>query len=209
MTKYEGVISMKRKRLNRDLKWGFQHYPYFQMNMNNEMFQGFVSIIKLTDGEKVYWPWPLEKAEKAEVAGEGMIWLQMIPNDKKRLVTAMFCPTEDKKEFKVSMWYVDVIEELEFDNDGVAAYVDKYIDVIATPQGDLIIDDRDELDEAYQKKELTTKQYEDALCETQSILSELFTDVKETEKDCLAILHEALKMIELDQCQLKLNVGRS
>ncbi len=197
---------MKRKRLNRDLKWGFQYYPYFQMNMENEIFQGFVSMIMLIDGEYLYWPF--EKAGQSPVAGAGMIWLQMVPKEKKRLVTAMLMPIDDKRDYVVSTWYVDVIEKLEFDEDGVAAYWDKYVDVIATPQGDLIIDDRDELDEAYQKNELSTKQYQDALAETDRIVSELFQDVEKTEQDCIAVLHEALRMIDTKQCQLRLNMER-
>ena len=53
---------MKTKRLNRDLKWGFQHYPYYQMDMDNEIFRGFVSAIMLTDGEQFFWDF--EKAGK-------------------------------------------------------------------------------------------------------------------------------------------------
>ena len=64
---------MKTKRLNRDL-WGFQHYPYYQMVMDNAVFQGFVSVILLTDGEPNFWDF--EKAGKAPVTGGGMVWLQ-------------------------------------------------------------------------------------------------------------------------------------
>jgi len=195
---------MKTKRLNRDLKWGFQHYPYYQMNMENDIFRGFVSMIILTDGEQFFWEF--EKAGKVPVTGGGMIWLQLIPKGKKRLVTAMLKPAEKGKDYSVSVWYVDVMEKYEFDRDGVALYWDKYIDVIATPQGDIRIDDRDELDEAYQQNDLTKEQYDEALTECDSIISEMFTDLRKTEDNCLEILRRAMRMIENREYQLKLNV---
>ncbi len=77
---------------------------------------------------------------------------------------------------------------------------------MATPQGDIRIDDRDELDEAYQQNDLTKVQYEEALEECDNIIAEMFTDFGKTEENCLAILHEAMKMIENREYQLKLNV---
>lgn len=45
---------MKHKRLNRD-SWGFQHHPYYQMRIDDELFHGLACLIRLTDGEKNYW----------------------------------------------------------------------------------------------------------------------------------------------------------
>lgn len=194
---------MKIKRLNRDL-WGFQYYPYYQLDMDNDIFQGFVSVIMLTDGEQFFWE--LEKAGKVPVTGGGMVWLQLIPKGKKRLITAMFNSPNGEKKRSVSVWYVDIIEKYVYDSDGVAAYWDKYLDVIATPQGDIKIDDRDELDEAYRLNELTKVQYEEALAECDAVISEMFIDLKKTEENCLAILQEAMKMIENREYQMKLNV---
>lgn len=36
---------------------------------------------------------------------------------------------------RVSTWYIDVIEEIGTDDDGVLFYIDKYLDVMLTPQG--------------------------------------------------------------------------
>ena len=147
-----------------------------------------------------------EKAGKVPVKGSGMVWLQLIPKGKKRLITAMLKPVEEGKEHSVSVWYVDVIEKYVYDSDGVAVYWDKYLDVMATPQGDIRIDDKDELYEAYQQNDLTKVQYEEALDECDAIISEMFTDLRQTEENCLAILHEAMQMIENREYQLKLNV---
>lgn len=183
---------MTRKRLNRDKKWFFQHFPYFQMRMESRLFTGLVSLIRLMDGEYRYWEY--DRAGKVAVAGEGMTWLQLIPDDGNRVITAMFLP--DKR---VSTWYVDVIEETEFDADGVAVFVDKYLDVLFTPQGDVIVDDRDELDAAFQSGELTEEQYGSALREGDAIIDELCSDIPATEEWCRNILEAVEKKIDAKQ----------
>lgn len=182
---------MKRKRLDRDLKWGFQYFPYYQMRLDCEIYHGHVSLIMLTNGEYYYWDFP--KAGKTAVCGEGMVWLQLVPDDCKRLITVMCLPQKkvvkgELYTYSVSAIYVDVIEGLEYDPDGVAAYIDKYLDVKLTPQGDVIIDDRDELDEALKIKELTEEQYNDALTECDLIIEQMGTDIEATEKWCCDIL---------------------
>lgn len=182
---------MKRKRLDRDLKWGFQYFPYYQIRLDCEIFHGLVSLIMIKDGGYFYWDFP--KAGKTAVCGKGMVWLQLVPDNCKRLITAMYLP-ENKivkgrlYPYSVSVIYVDVAEGLEYDSDGVAAYIDKYLDVKLTPQGDILVDDRDELDETLKNNELTEEQYRDALTECDLIIDQMGTNIEETEKWCSDIL---------------------
>lgn len=190
---------MNRKRLDRDRGWGFHYFPYYQMRIDCDFYHGFASLIKLIDGETLYWEKP--NAGRFAVAGGGMLWLQLVPDGKSRLITAPYLPspkTIDGKDypFTVTGWYVDVIERLEYDPDGVAAYVDKYLDVVFTPQGDIEVQDRDELDEAYATGNITKAQYEAALAEGESILKDLCEDIDKTEKLCADILALVLEKIE-------------
>lgn len=149
---------MNHKRLNRD-QWGFQYYPYYQMRIDHELFHGTACLIRLTDGEKNYWETP--KAGRIQVTGEGMTWLELIPDDTRRVITTMYFPdgTHDpeRKHYPVtvderyqpSIWYIDIIEGIEQDEDGITVFIDKYLDVIITPEGEVKVDDRDELDAAY------------------------------------------------------------
>lgn len=180
---------MTRKRLDRDKKWFFQGFPYYQLRLESELFTGLASLIRLTDGEYLYWALP--KAGNVAVAGKGMVWLQLIPDESSRVITAKFLP--DKR---VSVWYVDVMENMDYDPDGVAAFTDKYLDVIFSPQGDVIIDDRDELDEAYRSGDLSKVQYETALQEGDAIVTDLCSDIGATEKWCREILDYVEKQIE-------------
>jgi len=202
---------MKRKRLDRDIKtgWGFEAHPYYQMRVDIEDFHGLVCLIKLTDERKLprllkrifrkkYICWNMPKAGKVPVCGGGMTWLQMIPDGKQRVITAKYMPDNS-----LSLCYIDVIENIEYDTDGVVIFVDKYLDVVFTPQGDMEICDRDELDEAFQSGELSQEQYESALKECDSIVDELCSDINKTEIFYGKILAYVNDRIEKGEKQFK------
>ena len=188
---------MKHKRLNRDLGWGFQYYPYYQMRIDDEIFHGLVCLIKLTDGEENYWETP--KAGRIQVTGGGMCWMQLVPDNTSRVVTVMYFPDGQHDterinypepadiKYQPSIWYVDVIDGMEYDEYGIAMFIDKYLDVIFTPEGDVKIDDRDELDEAFNSGELTKEQYESAISECEEILKDYCEDIRQTEAWCARI----------------------
>ena len=187
---------MKRKRLNRD-GWGFQYYPYYQMRIDDERFHGLACLIRLTDGERNDWHMP--KAGNIQVTGGGMTWLELVPDGKKHVITVMYLPDGDDcsererypeptdKLYRPSVWYADVIEGTERDEDGVAVFIDKYLDVIFTPEGDVKVDDRDELDRAYETGDVTKAQYDAALEECGRILGEYCRDIRETDRLCAGI----------------------
>ncbi|MCH5324901.1 MAG: GNAT family N-acetyltransferase [Eubacterium sp.] len=209
MTADLSIKPMKHKRLDRDL-WGFQHFPYYQMRIDCDIYHGFASVIRLIDGEPQYWSSPI--AGKYPICGGGMLWLQLIPDNQNRLITASYLPepkTIDGKEYPYSAtsWYADVTEGWSYGADGVAVYVDKYLDVIFTPQGDVIRDDRDELDAAYEGGIITKAQYDSAISECESIINELCTDIDGTERWCAEILMLALQKIEQDDVTLKKGRG--
>ena len=195
---------MNKKRLNRD-KWGFQYYPYYQMRIDHELFHGMVCLIRFTDGEKNYWETP--KAGRVQVTGEGMTWLEMIPDDTRRVITIMYFPdgTHDperesypvtaNEQYQPSVWYIDIIEGTEYDEDGVAVFIDKYLDVIMTPEGDVKVDDRDELDAAYASGVLTKAQYEAALAEGEEILRAYGGDISGLDAWCAAVRQMAEERI--------------
>ncbi len=190
---------MNKMRLVRDKKWFFETFPYHQMYMDNELLKGWVSINYLTDGEKRFWKY--EKSGSVPICGKDMIWLTIIPDNTSRCISAYFLPDR-----RVSVWYIDVIEETGIDDDGIVYYIDKYLDVILTPQGDICIEDRVELDAAYASGELSSTQYENALREGELIVKELATDIGKTEKYCREVLDKAEEMISNDRFTIFLDI---
>lgn len=185
---------MKRKRLDRD-GWGFQGFPYYQMRVELPQFHGLASVIRILSGDECCWEMP--KAGRIPVCGEGMTWLQLVPDDAHRVITVKYRRSRwpGKPVGGVSVWYADVIDHIEYDPDGVAVFVDQYLDVIFSPQGDVHVDDREELDRAYASGELTDMQYRRAIAEGESIVRELCTDVRATEKWCGEILRHVFSRL--------------
>ena len=187
---------MKHKRLNRAL-WGFQHYPYYQMRLDCDVFRGIACLIRLTDCESNYWSMP--KAGRVQITGSGMTWLELIPDGTHRVITVKYFPDgtydAERQQYPIpqgtkympSVWYVDVTDGIYTDTDGVVTYIDKFLDVIFTPEGDIKVDDRDELEDAYANGTITRAQYEDALEECSRILSDLCTDIVKTGEWCATI----------------------
>jgi len=176
---------MKRKRLDRDVWWEHNKvkFPrYYQLRIDTEDFNGLVCLLQLIDGQPYYWE-GFPHAGKVAVIGKGMSWLQLIPDGKKHVMTAKYLPDNT-----VSIWYVDIIEKIEYDDDGVAVFIDKYLDVVFTPQGDVVVADRDELDEAFQAGELSKEQYDLALEECDLIVEEYCSDIAQTEVFCNKML---------------------
>lgn len=192
----KGKTDMKHKRLNRD-GWGFQYYPYYQMRIDHELFHGLACLIRFTDGEKNFWQMP--KAGRVQVTGEGMTWLALVPDNTGRVITVMYYPdgTHDpqRKQYPVpaderyqpSVWYIDIIDGIEYDECGIAVFIDKYLDVILSPEGDVRVDDRDELDAAYASGELSKAQYDAALAESETILLKYGSDIRATDAWCAAV----------------------
>lgn len=137
---------MKRKRLDRD-GWGFQGFPYAQMRLEHGDFRGRVCLIRLVSGEACCWELP--RAGRVAVCGAGMTWMTLIPDGTRHILTVKFRP-----DGRVALWYADMIDRVEEDPDGVWAFVDQYLDVIFTPQGDVKLDDLDELLAAWRSGEL-------------------------------------------------------
>lgn len=200
---------MTKKRLDRDKKWGFQGFPYYQMRMDTEDFHGLVSVIELAAGDYFFWEKP--KAGKIPVCGKGMVWLQLIPDGQYRVITAKFLPESRtvqgvKYSKSVSVWYVDVIDNWGYDEDGVAYFTDQYLDVVFDVEGDVSIDDRGELDAAYKSGELSEEQYQRAVKEGNDIVSELCSDAEKTQLWCENLLKLAMKRIESSDNIFKKNV---
>ena len=188
---------MKRKRLTRE-GWGFQCFPYYQMRLETEDFRGLVGLLCLTGGQDLFWHMP--RMGKVAVCGSGMTWLQLIPDGANHVLTVKFSPKD-----RVNVWYADVIDHVEYDDDGVAAFMDLYLDVIFFPRGDLKVDDVDELDAALLAGDVTPQQHALALAEGDRIRRAYCRHVANTATWCRRLLQEARRRLDAPDT-LRLNV---
>ncbi len=187
---------MKRKRLDRDIWTTITEKRYFQREIADPAcFPGFRGIAAVLHIDRVSresrWNYP---DGVVTVCAAGMTWLELLPFDRRYVLTAMF-----GEDGCIAEWYCDITGGYGFDPDGVAAFYDCWLDLIARPpcpafpQGHVREDDRDELDAAFGTGEISERQYLDAVEEAERLKAELFSDLVRLGDICDALLRELEK----------------
>lgn len=148
---------MKRKQFG---TWGWSSIlssSYQQKDFHNDDFQGtigYVSIDKTTE----YTSWVVN-GEEIQVGQAGMKWLQIWRQDADYVITAMF-----SQEGEVNLFYVDMVDHVWKDEEsGVLTYEDLFLDLLIESNGKMHVEDRIELEEAFQAGRVSKEQYEKAL----------------------------------------------
>lgn len=96
----------------------------------------------------------------------------------------------------IILWYIDMIASQGIDVDGVPYFDDLYLDLVVYPDGTIIVDDMDELEEALSKKDITQEQFNLAI-ETshrlqQGLLNDISSFTEYTEK-CYEMIKKSLE----------------
>lgn len=81
----------------------------------------------------------------------------------------------DKCEIQVC--YMDIIAEQGYDNDGVPYFYDLYLDLVVYPDGTIIEDDMDELQNALKNSDITQQQFDLALNTCDKLKNGLLSDI--------------------------------
>ena len=184
---------MKRKRLDRDLWTDITEKRYFQRELIRPDalpdFSGIAALLYLDKVEKESrWSYP---GGYVTICASGMVWLELLPCDRPYVLTAMIGP-----DGRLVEWYCDLTAGYDFDPDGTACFYDCWLDIIARPactaypRGHWREDDRDELDDALRKGEITGERYRAVLEEAQRLERTLFSDLTALETACLTLVRE-------------------
>lgn len=121
-----------------------------------EDFKGYITLLKIKEVSKVGYV-PRENREDDCIVNKGYTWLSIYPIDKNYAITAMF---NDKDE--IVEWYFDITNGAGIEND-IPFIEDLYLDVVVTYLNEIIVLDKDELEQAYNEKDITKEQFELAL----------------------------------------------
>ena len=133
-------------------------------------FSGYVikiDIVSVTEPQC----WDL-RGRRVCVCDDGFRWLIMLPKDEYYCVTAM---SDGSGRFV--LWYVDMILSQGVE-DGIPYFWDLYLDLIVTPDGQMIEDDRDELDSALSSGEITAAEHKLALDTAKKLKTGLLSDIE-------------------------------
>ena len=139
-------------------------------NIDNQDFKGHVSAILLAKVKQ-----PLIKNMFGKdycLADDGYIWLQQLPVEENFCITTMF---NNKQE--IVQWYIDIIKAQGITEKGIPYFDDLFLDVVVVPEGQVLLLDEDELEEALNNNEITKQEYNMAYEEANKIINEVATNI--------------------------------
>lgn len=175
---------MKRSRLSYDEWKCILKRNVSQKHVNDVFFKGHIGLLEIFEvNEPQIWKF---NGDGIVVCDKGLKWLAILPQDDFYCVTAMM---NEKEE--ILLWYIDMIAGQGVDHEGVPYFDDLYLDLLVYPNGEIIEDDRDELEQALQEKDISRQQYELALETSERLQKGLLSDIenfKEYTYKCLDLV---------------------
>lgn len=101
-------------------------------------------------------------------------------------ITAMM---NEKEE--ILLWYIDMIASQGVDRDGIPYFDDLSLDLVVYPDGTIIVDDMDELEDAPEKNDITKEQFKLAMETSEKLRKGLLSDITDFikyTKECLEVV---------------------
>ena len=161
---------MKKSRLSYDEWKCIISKDIFGKIVNSELFNGYIGLIDIKEVSKIQ-TWKFN-GKDVVVCDKGRKWLSILPQNGWYCITAMM----DENE-KILLWYIDMIATQGIDVDGVPYFDDLYLDLVVYPDGTIIVDDMDELEEALSKKDITQEQFNLAIETSHRLQQGLLSDI--------------------------------
>jgi predicted RNA-binding protein associated with RNAse of E/G family len=156
---------MKRKFIN-GINWDFLDKYSFKYIHIDEMFSGYVSLIKI---QKIKYKITVDY-EESEICllDDGYKCIMFLPDSEKWCVSAVYNASDEIVE-----WYFDMTKENSMDELGNPFYDDLYLDIAVSPDFQVVILDEDELEEALASKVITKSEYDMAYNTCRKIINEI------------------------------------
>ncbi len=152
--------------------------------MDIQQIKGYIGLLTInTVLEKLIWKY---NNNDVVVCDNGYHWLAVLACNELYFITVMIV-----NNYEMKVCYIDMIDTQGYDDDNVPYFYDLYLDLVVYPNGDIITDDKDELQEALETGEITELQYNRAITTSQKLQCGLLSDIgkfKNYIKEMLSIL---------------------
>lgn len=123
-----------------------------QIEIYDGLLKGYIGFININNvSDPQIWTF---NGKDILVCDKKMKWLSILPEDEYYCITAMI-----NKNDEVELWYIDMIADKGIDGDGTVFFYDLYLDLVVFPNGEIIVDDMDELEDALKNGEITIEQF--------------------------------------------------
>ncbi|HEU4963308.1 MAG TPA: DUF402 domain-containing protein [Bacilli bacterium] len=155
---------MKRKTADREGWKRILKRSYAQEYLDNDAFTGHIGLLQL---HKVAEPLQIDMAgRRFAIADNGQMWLHQVPDGAHHVVTTMF-----DAEGRITQWYVDICLRIGLSEAGVPWFDDLFLDLVAFPDGEVVVKDTDELQAALDAGTITQAEYDLAWTEANRLLA--------------------------------------
>lgn len=136
-----------------------------------DRIKGYLGLLNInTVSEQQIWK---DNDNDVVVCDNGYHWLSILPSNELYCITVMM---DNNYYFKVC--YIDMIDSQGYDEDGVPYFYDLYLDLIVYPDGNIIVDDLDELQQALKVGDITEMQYNKAITTAQKLQKGLLSNIQ-------------------------------
>lgn len=143
---------MKRSSLSYDGWKCIKSKEMYGKMVNTDFLKGYVGLIAIKEVSEIQiWRF---HGEDITVCDKGIKWLSILPENDFYCITAMM---NEKNE--ILLWYIDMIAEQGTDEKGIPFFDDLYLDLVVYPNGLIIEDDMDELNEALSLGDISQDQF--------------------------------------------------
>lgn len=178
-------ISLKKKFADKYIGHRAKNVEQKIISVTDEYFNGDVYCYNFIE---VNTPMIIPNGKR--ILDNNYKWLEFYDYSSKVRLTAIY--NENSEIFE---WYFDIAREIGKDN-GISYEDDLYLDVVVTSTGEVILLDEDELKEAYNKREVTKEEYENAYKEAEQLMDKLKNNVDKLKEFTEKYLKEMLKVSE-------------
>ena len=135
-----------------------------------DFFKGYIGLLEIGEvSEKQIWKF---NGEAITVCDNGLKWLSILPQNDFYCITTMLNANND-----ILLWYIDMIAAQGIDADGIPYFDDLYLDLVVYPDGTIIVDDRDELEDALLAKDITQEQFNLAISTSKNLKAGLLSNI--------------------------------
>lgn len=138
--------------------------------VNMPKIKGYLGLLTINSvSEKQVWKY---NKKDVVVCDNGYHWLTILPDNEFYCITVMM-----DDSYKIKVCYIDMIDTQGYDDDKVPYFYDLYLDLVVYPNGDIVIDDMDELQKALEIGEITSIQYNRAITTSHELQCGLLSDI--------------------------------
>ncbi len=133
-------------------------------------YHGYVTLLHIDDvTEPLYATFG---QQQVCIVDRGYDWVQHFPDGARYALLSAF---DERGE--LVQWYIDIIGRMGLDEHGVPWWEDLYLDIVVSPEGETLLLDVDELDEALHQGAVTHSEYDFAWRDASTLLTALEEDL--------------------------------